>query len=324
MSRLLPTVANGRFLQEQAKDILKAQKRGSAEVCDSLRLLHRFAKASDREILSAEVALHEAQFALAMDYGFKSWDALVKHVRSVESDLAREESLVVPESLAETLDAVNEALFFERPISRARREEAALWIAGRQGLPWSYFNSFAPTERDLKEGAISLFTGEKIASGGGRMHILGEEACRTLQLLGVRNGEAGAAHERAVGSFNQAFRGCVERNPGRDVGWGFFCCYTCSCSLWRNLASGALEHAEERMEAGVGHLRARRDGSGRWRGYPFYYALLALTEMEAPGAREEMRYAAPGVERCLKRLQGEEKVTRRRREVAERVLRQIG
>ena len=59
MTRLLPPKASIRFLHEQAKDLLKAHKSGSAGACDSLRLLHRFEAASDREILAADVALHE-------------------------------------------------------------------------------------------------------------------------------------------------------------------------------------------------------------------------------------------------------------------------
>ena len=79
MTRLLPPKTSYRFLKEQAKDLLKAHKNGSAEACKSLRLLHRFAGASDRDILSADVALNEIQFALAMDYGFKSWTDLAAH-----------------------------------------------------------------------------------------------------------------------------------------------------------------------------------------------------------------------------------------------------
>ena len=82
MSRSLPAKPSLRFLKEEAKDLLKAQRHKEDTVCPTLRLLRRFRDSTDSEILSAEVALHEAQFALAMDYGFASWDALVQEVRS--------------------------------------------------------------------------------------------------------------------------------------------------------------------------------------------------------------------------------------------------
>jgi hypothetical protein len=42
--------------------------------------------------------------------------------------------LVQPDSLADTLDAVNAALLAGQPLTAAQREDAARWIAGRQGL----------------------------------------------------------------------------------------------------------------------------------------------------------------------------------------------
>ena len=42
--------------------------------------LRRFEGAADAEILADEVKLHEAQYALATEYGFSSWDAMTKHI----------------------------------------------------------------------------------------------------------------------------------------------------------------------------------------------------------------------------------------------------
>ena len=39
---------------------------------------------------------------------------------------------------------------------------------------------------------------------------------------------------------------------------------------------------------------------------------LALSEIDLPSARQELRYAAPACERVLKRLSGADPVTRRR------------
>jgi len=86
MTRSLPPRPSLRFLQEQAKDLLKAQRYRDAAACPTLRLLRRFNNASDAEILSSRVALHEAQFALAMDYGLPSWAELRRQVRGAQPE----------------------------------------------------------------------------------------------------------------------------------------------------------------------------------------------------------------------------------------------
>ena len=76
MSRLLPIQPDLDHLKNQAKDLLKAHRGGDTFACVPLRRLRRFAIATDADILSAPLTLTQAQFALAMDYGFPSWDEL--------------------------------------------------------------------------------------------------------------------------------------------------------------------------------------------------------------------------------------------------------
>lgn len=89
---------------------------------------------------------------------------------------------IVPTSLAETVDAVNEAHFFGRPpTKKAEIDAVATWIAGRHALPGAYASTFALFEDERTKG-IRLFTGERAASASAR-HTAGEEACRALRLL---------------------------------------------------------------------------------------------------------------------------------------------
>jgi hypothetical protein len=81
-----------------------------------------------------------------------------------------------------------------------------------------------------------------------------------------------------------------------------------------------LSRREARLRGGLTHLREHRDGSGRWRRFPFYYTLLALTEIPGRAAGREIRYAAPGLERMLKRRARGGRFETRRRAVAERIL----
>jgi hypothetical protein len=105
-------------------------------------------------------------------------------------------NLLVEQSLGATLDRVNEALFFGQRIPKREAQRVARWVAARQGLPGSYARMFAPTPKDFARG-IRLFTGERISSGAATGHILGEEACRAVRLLGVEDPQVSEALTRA-------------------------------------------------------------------------------------------------------------------------------
>jgi hypothetical protein len=77
-----------RYLKYEAKALLKAQKRGEPEACARLQILRRFARASLDDVARASLSLHEAQYALALQYGFASWTQLKKHVESMEASAA--------------------------------------------------------------------------------------------------------------------------------------------------------------------------------------------------------------------------------------------
>ena len=120
-------------------------------------------------------------------------------------------------SLANTIDAVNDALFFGRRIPKNETRRVALWLAGRQGLSESYAGMFAPTSRDYADG-IRLFTGERITSGAATAHILGEEACRALLLLDADIEQARLALGRATRSMDDRLRQSESERGNR----GFF------------------------------------------------------------------------------------------------------
>ena len=86
------------------------------------------------------------------------------------------------------------------------------------------------------------------------------------------------------------------------------------------MAAGGLSKRRERLAGGLKFLKEHRDGKGGWHRFPFYYTLLALSEMEAKGESREIQYAAPVLERMLKRRSRGGKFETRRRAVAERVL----
>jgi hypothetical protein len=82
----LPIRPNLGYLKNQAKDILKGHRRKESIYCDNLRVLHRFRDLSEKDILASKLSLNEVQFALALNYGFASWDALKKFVLSQKGE----------------------------------------------------------------------------------------------------------------------------------------------------------------------------------------------------------------------------------------------
>ncbi len=67
-------------LKRQAKELLKAQQAHDPSVCPILRRLPQFADKPENTILHAPFSLVDAQYALASEYGFSSWNALKQHV----------------------------------------------------------------------------------------------------------------------------------------------------------------------------------------------------------------------------------------------------
>jgi len=218
-------------------------------------------------------------------------------------------------SLAITIDNLNEAFFNSDKLPNDERQQVADWIVGLHGQPHAYANMFAPTAQDFKQG-IRLFTGERIKSGAAIGHILGEEACRMLILLKDKSKRVKHALEEATEGMWLALQG-----TGRP--YGMYCCCTCTPALWRHLAVGGLHDQEALLNAGIKVLKTCRDGTGRWKTFPFYYTLLTLNEIYLPSARDELRHTAPVLERYAKRSASGDKYQQRRKTLAKRILNRI-
>ncbi|MBK8914044.1 MAG: hypothetical protein IPM64_05470 [Phycisphaerales bacterium] len=210
-------------------------------------------------------------------------------------------------SLSETVDAVNEAIHFGTKIPLRERKAAAVWIASRQGRPGAYADTFAVFEQERKRG-IRLFTGERVTSASAR-HILGQEACRVLLQLRVRDKSVQQALGRATDGLLK--RLSLASTDPRRANPGFFCCGACTVGLWRHLAAGGLDRQEERLHKGVGYLSTMRDGGTGWRRFPFWYTVLVLSELDLPVAKSELRHAAPALQRATTRSAATIHATRR-------------
>jgi hypothetical protein len=93
--------------------------------------------------------------------------------------------------------------------------------------------------------------------------------------------------------------------------------------LWRNLLAGGLDRRQERLQRGASHLRSMRDDTHGWRKFPFWYTVLALSEMDSDDAKAELRYAAPELERVASRAVPSAVFARRRQALAIRALNRL-
>jgi len=219
-------------------------------------------------------------------------------------------------SLAVLLDNIEQKRYFGQKIAARELRTAAREIASRQGLPGSYAGMFAPTRLDFRRG-IRVFTGETVRSGAATAHILGEECCRLLLKLGIKDRQVSAALVRAEAGMQERLNS-ADRLHARHA--GFYCCGICTASFWRHLAAGGLDSPVPRFRDGLRVLAGCRSDNGRWKRFPFFYTLLALTEIELPEAGKELRWAAPAAERSLKTLRGAGRFPKRRRVVLEQAL----
>jgi hypothetical protein len=80
MPRSLPSRPSLAHLKHQAKDLRIAAREGDVDAIAILRRIKRFAHAADHEVAAARVSLSEAQFALALEYGFANWSELKQRV----------------------------------------------------------------------------------------------------------------------------------------------------------------------------------------------------------------------------------------------------
>ena len=128
-------------------------------------------------------------------------------------------------SLSQTVDAISAAHVAGRTLTADERGEVARWIAGRQGLPGAYADTFAGFPSERSKGIV-LFTGERITSASAR-HILGEEASRALRQLRVRDPNVTRALERADSGLMSA---SSAQRKTRET--GILVCSAAASAVW--------------------------------------------------------------------------------------------
>src|SRR5215468_10892942 len=99
MSRQLPAKPHLDHLKAQAKDLLDAHRRGEPEAFERIRAsVPAFARMSDEELARATFALHDAQSAVAREYGFPSWAELRDKVAALSAAGPSREAMIAEQS----------------------------------------------------------------------------------------------------------------------------------------------------------------------------------------------------------------------------------
>jgi hypothetical protein len=198
-------------------------------------------------------------------------------------------ALLEPTSLIKTIDNINERFLYGETISQEDGLEAAQWIATQQGKKGSYRDLFAPTQADFMQG-IRVFTGERLESASAR-HIMGQEAARAVWLLGSTNPIIKSVYESATSWMNEV--------PDFKQ-TGTFCCGKCTLAFWRHFWVGNFENKIASLHKGVQVLKNHRLGDGKWRRFPFFYAIYTLLDIDMEPVHAELEYARPAMERYVK------------------------
>lgn len=223
-------------------------------------------------------------------------------------------SLLNRSSLFRTVDNVNEALFFGKKISKSVAREIVDWISTRYDTEYSYNHSYGLTGKDMNS-PVYTFTGERLLCASMR-HIMAEESARVVLQLSQIAGSKPETLKKTNERFYMMLK--ASENSGKPL--GTFCCAACTIGLWRYLNAGGLPKYRENISNGLMSLHSNRDEAGKWGRFPFYYTLLALSEIDDPLATKEINYALPGCERALKRLRPENTFSKRKRELLLRIL----
>jgi hypothetical protein len=235
-------------------------------------------------------------------------------------------SLVDSSSLANTADRINHAHFFGEKITKQDAREASRWIVSRysQDIPERIRNSAKPDPRWAsipksfnltaaeRRKKPKTFTGEPLANASLRA-VHSREATRALFILGAVLGEPSSEALSLCESVRDT------ANHLKTHGTPLYCCGPCTASVWRLAGIGAPVAADDTLDHLLSALPKHRDPTGAWRRFPFFYTLLALSELDHPKAVAELQYALPECERRRKTLKPDSAIAARRIAVLDQV-----
>jgi hypothetical protein len=147
-------------------------------------------------------------------------------------------------------------------------------------------------------------------------HIVAEETSRVL----IQFAKIAKRKIPELERSNEILLGGIKASEREGKPVGTYCCGPCTVGLWRHMSVGGFGSYSKKLGKGLEVLKSYRDGKGKWGRFPFYYTLLALSEINHPTAKKEIEYARPQIERSLSRMKKNGKFSGRRYDLLSNIL----
>jgi hypothetical protein len=213
-------------------------------------------------------------------------------------------------SLVEIVDRINEMEQQGEFICESMRHITAQTILKFYDGNNKYLGFYLPMI-DFKRGG-RLFSGERLYTQLGINTIISLELSRALAIL--------ATDQPAVKSTLEEVENRLRSKCYVKDG-----CFSGECAFnmvafWRYLLVCEWQDRDVRIKSFLQLLKNNRDGSGRWKHFPFYYTLMVLLETRNYDARLELDYALPACEASFPYISLGEPYRQRRKAILERCL----
>ncbi len=213
------------------------------------------------------------------------------------------------------LDSLEEAILLVERVHKSGDyvdfKQVAEFIAGQQIRLGKNAGIFVES-KNVSRAKARLFTGEKLKTDLAVKNILTAEATRALVL-------SNSSSEFIISSIDLALDWLEEQCISKFCSTGE--CRHSTVSFMRLL--NALEKAD-RLDGMIRTLSRHRDGRGGWKGFPYFFTLLALVETESLLADKELNYALEYAESRFNRSRIEEPYSTRRDEILSRLMNRSG
>ncbi len=200
--------------------------------------------------------------------------------------------LIDETSLSATIDAFNAQLAEDARLDAEEEVEVVSFLLGRQIGSGRNGGMFALSAGEYEAG-VHLFTGERLRTRIAARSVLTLGATRILSAIGGDRVDVQEALARASAVMRRACFAAAHCVIGE-----------CAHSSIAYMRDAAIDRTGARRKWIEDHIRvicAHREGNGRWKRFPFYYTLLALSEVGTPSANAELDYARPACERVVRR-----------------------